>query len=210
MLTDCRSGKRRRGAAQCSIASPETRPASPTLPPQGLTANGSAAPSLQPPPLGTFSHSQSTRPATGHAAAPDDERGSVIGNDLSIEGQSITIRCRGSLRINGSIQAELHGKALVVGEEGSVQGTIAADQVDVWGKVSGAIMGARVTLHAGSEVEGDIHAKSLSIEEGANFDGRSRRVTDVTSIAPKLGPDAAPTASVEPILLPPGATAAQF
>ena len=106
----------------------------------------------------------------------------MIGQDLTIEGQSITIRCRGALLINGSIQAELHSQTLVVGESGKVEGSVLAETVDVRGKVSGTIMGARVILHPSAEVEGDIHAKSLSVADGASFDGRSRRVNDAASI----------------------------
>lgn len=116
------------------------------------------------------------------------EAQSVIGNDLSIEGQSITIRCKGSLRVNGNIQADLHSRQITVGEDAQIQGSIAADTVDVFGRVSGAILGARVVLHRTALVEGDIHSRSLSIEDGASFDGRSRKVTDAQSVAPQLEP----------------------
>ena len=85
----------------------------------------------------------------------DGETPSVIGEDLTIEGQAIIIRCKGALKINGKIHAELHSQKLVVGKSGQVEGTIAADSVDIWGTVSGTIMGARVTLHPSAEVEGD-------------------------------------------------------
>ena len=111
---------------------------------------------------------------------------SVIGNDLSIEGETITIRCKGSLKVLGNIQADLHSKELEVGKEAVIQGAIAAETVDVFGRVNGAIMGAHVVLHAGAEVEGDIHSHLLSIEQGASFDGRSRRVKDPSEIAPQL------------------------
>jgi cytoskeletal protein CcmA (bactofilin family) len=111
---------------------------------------------------------------------------SVIGNDLSIEGQTITIRCKGSLKVLGNIQADLHSRQLEVGKEAVIQGAIAAETVDVFGRVNGAIMGAHVVLHAGAEVEGDIHSHLLSIEQGAAFDGRSRRVRDPSEIAPQL------------------------
>ncbi len=111
---------------------------------------------------------------------------SVIGNDLSIEGQTITIRCKGSLKVLGNIQADLHSRQLEVGKEAIIQGAIAAETVDVFGRVNGAIMGTHVVLHAGAEVEGDIHSHLLSIEQGAAFDGRSRRVKDPAEIAPQL------------------------
>lgn len=111
---------------------------------------------------------------------------SVIGNDLSIEGQTITIRCKGSLKVLGNIQADLHSRELEVGREAVIQGSIAADSIDVYGRVNGAILGTHVVLHAGAEVEGDIHSHLLSIEQGASFDGRSRRVLDPAEIAPQL------------------------
>ena len=132
----------------------------------------------------------------------EGETPSVIGEDLTIEGQSITIRCRGALEINGKIQAELHSQKLVVGISGLVEGTITADSIDVWGRVSGTIMGARVTLHPSAEVDGDIHAKTLSVSDGASFEGRSRKVTDPATIAPRLDPNAAPAHTGAPIPVP--------
>jgi len=111
---------------------------------------------------------------------------SVIGNDLSIEGDAITIRCKGSLKVLGNIQADLHSRQIEVGKEAVIEGAIAADTVDVFGRVNGAISGTHVVLHSGAEVQGDIHSHLLSIEQGAAFDGRSRRVRDPSEIAPQL------------------------
>jgi cytoskeletal protein CcmA (bactofilin family) len=123
--------------------------------------------------------------------APD----SIIGNDLTIEGQAITIRCRGTLRVNGNIQADLHSRALEVGREAEIAGAIAAETVNVYGRVSGAIHGAKVVLHASAEVSGDIHSELLSIEQGATFDGRSRKVRNPAEIAPQLDRTIAPAAA---------------
>src|SRR5688500_6638505 len=71
---------------------------------------------------------------------------SVIGNDLSIEGETITIRCKGSLKVLGNIQADLHSRQLEVGKEAVIHGAVAAETIDVFGRVSGAIMGAHVVL----------------------------------------------------------------
>ncbi|MGQ0673174.1 MAG: bactofilin family protein [Hyphomicrobium sp.] len=139
------------------------------------------APNLQP--------RRNDRPAASQLASvpsPEPASESVIGNDLTIEGQTITIRCKGSLRINGTIQADLHSKSLEVGQQALIQGAIAADTVNVHGRVSGAIHGSKVVLHASAEVEGDIHSEYLTIEHGATFDGRSRKVTNPLEIAPQL------------------------
>jgi cytoskeletal protein CcmA (bactofilin family) len=99
---------------------------------------------------------------------------SVIGSDLSIEGQAITIRCQGLLTVNGDITADVHSKQLDVGREGSVVGSVSAENVEVHGKVQGAIHGARVVLHPTADVEGDIHTQFLTIQEGASFDGSTQ------------------------------------
>ena len=133
---------------------------------------------------------ESTMPS---ALAGDAEIESIIGNDLAIEGQSITIRCQGSLRVNGNIQADLHGKRIIVGEEAVIRGSIAAEEVVVLGQVNGEILGANVVLHSTADVEGDIHSQHLALERGASFNGRSRRVTDPSEVAPQLVASVQPT-----------------
>jgi len=123
---------------------------------------------------------------------------SVIGNDLSIEGQAITIRCKGSLKVLGAIQADLHSRQIEVGKEAVINGAVAAETVDVYGHVAGAIMGVHVALHAGAEVAGDIHSHTLSVEPGAAFDGRSRRVKDPAEIAPQVERPAGMAAAEQP------------
>ena len=75
---------------------------------------------------------------------------------------------------------------LIVGEQAVVNGSIAADSVRVFGQVNGAILGASVVLHPSAQVEGDIHSQSLTIEQGASFDGRSRKVSNPAEVAPQL------------------------
>ena len=127
--------------------------------------------------------------APSYGSAPGHNYGMMeellIGSDLSIEGQSITIRCKGTLRVNGNIQADLHSRQLDVGREAIVTGSITAEAVEVHGRVNGAILSNKVVLHATAEVEGDIAAEYLAIEQGASFDGRSRRVRDPSEIAPQ-------------------------
>jgi cytoskeletal protein CcmA (bactofilin family) len=113
---------------------------------------------------------------------------SVIGSDLVIEGPSITMRCKGSLRIDGTIEANLHCAELVIGEQAVIVGSIAANKVAVSGRVNGAIFGDNVVLHSKAHVEGDISSCSLAIEQGATFDGRARKVTDPREVSPQIQP----------------------
>jgi cytoskeletal protein CcmA (bactofilin family) len=141
--------------------------------------------------------SDSNRSAASHTQADPVREESVIGQDLTIEGQSITIRCKDSLRVNGNIQADLHCVELSVGPQAMIVGSITAKKVAVSGRVNGAILGDNVVLHSTAHVEGEIHARSLSIEQGASFDGRSHKVTDATEVPPQLEPSPVETKELQ-------------
>jgi cytoskeletal protein CcmA (bactofilin family) len=81
------------------------------------------------------------------------------------------------LQVDGEIGGDVRATEIIVGAQGSITGTVAGQQVSIEGKVSGVICAKTVVLRAPSEIEGDIHHMSLSIEKGARFEGRSRRVS---------------------------------
>jgi cytoskeletal protein CcmA (bactofilin family) len=111
---------------------------------------------------------------------------SVIGTDLTILGEKITIISQNKLQIDGDVRGDVSGKQVVIGEEGSVIGTVCAEQIEVRGGVRGAIKAQTVMLHPTAVVEGDIFHQTLSISEGAQFDGRVRRAKDIAEIKPNL------------------------
>lgn len=111
---------------------------------------------------------------------------SVIGTDLTILGDKITIISQNRVQIDGDVRGDVNGKQVVIGEEGSVIGTICADEIEVRGGVRGAIKAKLVNLHPTAEVEGDIFHQTLSISEGAQFDGRVRRAKDASELKPEL------------------------
>ena len=120
---------------------------------------------------------ESRSAATGAfgATAPESTEKSVIGNDLKIMGQGLRIIGRGVLQVDGEIEGDVQAAEVIVGEKGQVTGMVAGRQVVVRGKVSGIVCGRTVALQASSKVDGDIHHMSLLIEQGALFEGRSRR-----------------------------------
>jgi cytoskeletal protein CcmA (bactofilin family) len=109
-------------------------------------------------------------------------QGVVISNDLKIVGRGIRIISEGKLRVDGEVEGEVAGTEVVIGEHGSVTGSVAADRVIVHGRLAGVIRGMDVALQASARVEGDIHHMSLTIEEGAEFDGRCRRPSDAAEL----------------------------
>ena len=97
---------------------------------------------------------------------------SSIAPDLTITGNLVS---KGEVQVDGEVQGDIHCVHLVVGQHGRITGSIVADDVVMRGHVMGSIRGNRVNLQASSRVEGDIFHQSLSIEQGAMFEGRSRR-----------------------------------
>jgi len=116
------------------------------------------------------------RPATYASKSPGPSASkmvpSIIGEDLTIKGN---ITSRGELQVDGQIEGDIRCGSLLLGDKSKVTGGIAAEDVVVRGHVVGSIRGVRITLQAQSQVEGDIIHQSLAIEQGAYFEGKSRR-----------------------------------
>jgi cytoskeletal protein CcmA (bactofilin family) len=97
---------------------------------------------------------------------------SIIGEDLTITGN---VTAKGEIQVDGEIQGDVHCGSLLLGDKSQVIGGVMAEDIVVRGRVVGSIRGLRVTLQAQSHVEGDIFHQSLAIEQGAYFEGKSRR-----------------------------------
>jgi cytoskeletal protein CcmA (bactofilin family) len=115
---------------------------------------------------------------------------SVIGNDLTLLGEKITIISQNKLQVDGHVRGNVHGKQVLITEQGSVVGMVCAEKIEVRGAVRGSIRAVSVTLHATAQVEGDIMHQKLAISEGAKFDGRVRRSDDTAELMPVLDPEA--------------------
>lgn len=103
---------------------------------------------------------------------------SIIGADLAIIGNLVS---KGEVQIEGEVQGDLYGSLVQIGERARITGGIIADEVVVRGHVMGSIRSKKVMLQTSSHVEGDIYHQSLAIEQGAFFEGKSRRSEDPTA-----------------------------
>lgn len=127
----------------------------------------------------TSSNPSTTRP--GDRMPP-----SVIGPDLTITGN---LSSEGQVQIDGRVEGDIRGTHIIVGERAHITGGIIAEEVVVRGHVMGSVRGKRVMLQAQSHVEGDIYHKALAIEQGAFFEGKSRRSEDpIAAAAPAEKP----------------------
>ncbi len=138
----------------------------PMAPPR--TASGSAIPPL--PDLPMPAARQGSAPTPAPMASPVSSRGlSTLSSDLQFEG---SVSGAGDLQIDGSIKGDVRVGRLIVGETGAVEGNVAADYIEVRGRIVGATLGKQVKLISTAYVDGDITAEQLSIDIGAYFQGR--------------------------------------
>lgn len=164
---------------------PENQPNPATSPTQTPAAPAAAGSGPTPAPAGT-GPTQGRDPFRPAAHLT----GSTIGTDLSILGEKITIISRHELHIDGDVRADINGRKVTIGQEGSVIGTITADNVEIHGGLKGAVKAKSVALQPTAKVDGDIHHQTLAIAEGAEFDGRVRRPKDESELVPNLDPNA--------------------
>ena len=114
---------------------------------------------------------------------------SSISSSITIVGK---ISGKGTVRISGRLEGELHASTVLIDDGAQVEGDIVAEELTIGGRVKGTIHANRVKLIGGAAVEGDIFHRSLSIDENARFEGSSRWEETVID-APRValsGPEA--------------------
>ncbi|MEO0791098.1 MAG: polymer-forming cytoskeletal protein [Pseudomonadota bacterium] len=156
--------------------------------PAAPSANGAAVPPPTPgQPAAAQPQPAAARPAMAASRSNERAVASMIGPDLTIMGNLVS---KGEVHIEGEVQGDIHGTNVLIGEKARITGGVVAEEIVVRGQVMGSVRGKKVALQASSHVEGDIYHKSLAIEQGAFFEGKSRRADDPTAGAQR--PDVPP------------------
>ena len=108
-----------------------------------------------------------SEPIISPARLLSSEEKTVIGKHVTIEG---TVRGKEDLLIEGSVKGSivLAGHHLTVGLNAKVEADIQAENVTISGRVIGNVNAlAKVSITKEANFNGDIHAKNISVEEGA-------------------------------------------
>jgi cytoskeletal protein CcmA (bactofilin family) len=134
---------------------------------------------------------QFQRSPVAPSEAPADEISS-ISSVITIVGK---ITGKGTVRISGRIEGELHASTVLIDDGAQVEGDIMAEELIIGGHVKGTIHANRVKLNGSAIVEGDIFHRSLSIDANARFEGSSRR--EETVIDARRVPLSRPVAQAE-------------
>ncbi len=98
--------------------------------------------------------------------AQQDAPPSIVNQGLHIIGD---LKSAGHIHIDGTIQGDLQVASVVVGKKGSIEGKVVADNIDVYGFVSGNITARVVEFRATAHVLGDTTYEELYVEKGACF-----------------------------------------
>lgn len=99
---------------------------------------------------------------------------SVIGADVTIKGD---INASADLHVDGRVEGDIACASLVQGETSVIEGSIHAETARLSGRVAGSIHARELVILRTARVEGDVHYDALTIEQGAEVDGRfSHRV----------------------------------
>ena len=116
---------------------------------------------------------------------------SVLGADVTIRGN---VEATADLHVDGAVEGDIACTSLVQGETSRIEGAITADGARLSGAIKGTITVRELVILKSARIDGDVHYETLTIEQGANVNGR---------LAPDAGkaPIALPAAKPSPPVL---------
>ena len=94
---------------------------------------------------------------------------SVFGSDIRITGDVVA---SADLHIDGHVHGDVTCTSLVQGEGSDIQGAVKAETARLSGTVRGTISARDLVILKTARIHGDVHYDSLTIEQGAQVDGR--------------------------------------
>jgi cytoskeletal protein CcmA (bactofilin family) len=98
------------------------------------------------------------------------DRTSVIGPTLRFKGE---LSAEEDLLVEGTIEGSIHhSQRITIGPKGKIKANITAAMIVVEGTVEGDLHAQKsVKIKESAAVRGNVHAPSVTITEGANFNG---------------------------------------
>ncbi len=101
---------------------------------------------------------------------PTSTTSSVLGPTLKFKGE---LTANEDLLIQGQIEGTInHTSSLTVGQDGKLKANVKAEYISVEGKVDGDLAGSKsVVVKEGADVKGNIYSPTVTLREGATFNG---------------------------------------
>ena len=83
-----------------------------------------------------------------------------------------TLDTDGELTVHGSVLGRINAERLVLGTRGYVEGDVVAKDVHIGGRLNGRVFALNVTLDDTADVSGRIFHNTVTVANGARFEGR--------------------------------------
>lgn len=105
-----------------------------------------------------------------NGAATTEGAISIVGPGMKVVGD---LETEGTVRIEGAVEGSVRaGKAVVVGKDGRVDGDVRTQDAVIAGRIVGTVVAeSRLELQATGQIEGEVHARKLQLEEGGVLNG---------------------------------------
>ena len=94
---------------------------------------------------------------------------SILGADTAIKGD---ISAASDLHIDGRIEGDITCASLVQGETSEIIGALKVQNAKLAGIIRGTIEAGELVILRTAQIYGDVHYEALTIEPGAQVDGR--------------------------------------
>ncbi|MDN3646931.1 polymer-forming cytoskeletal protein [Pontixanthobacter aestiaquae] len=94
---------------------------------------------------------------------------SVIGSDVTIKGD---VSASTELHVDGAIEGDITCASLVQGEASNINGAIKAESARMAGTLTGSITARELVILKSAKIHGDVQYDALTIEQGAQVEGR--------------------------------------
>ena len=98
-----------------------------------------------------------------------EEAPSVLAPDLHVIGQ---VESRGHVEIYGTVEGQISGRTVAVGEGAFINGSISAESAWIGGLIDGPITAYSVVMAGTAKVVGSIFHRDLKMDPGAIHTGR--------------------------------------
>lgn len=130
------------------------------------------------------------------AGTPSDAVISIIAAGMKVVGDCTT---EGTIRIEGQVEGTVRAsKAVVVGKDGLVDGHVHTQDAVVAGRITGSVVAAsRLELQATAQVDGDVRARRMQLEEGAVLNGKVAMGEHAAEDTPTSAPDSSSASPAE-------------
>jgi cytoskeletal protein CcmA (bactofilin family) len=114
------------------------------------------------------------------------EKVSVLGPTLVFKGE---LSADEDIMLQGRVEGSIaHTASVRIGKDGSVVGNVTAKFITVEGRIEGDLHGnGSVIVKETANIDGNIFSPTVSLLEGANFNGtiHMKKKADATSVAPR-------------------------